>query len=76
MGDVIPILKCKCGFPAKPVELEFRGEVIGTFKACGICIQETTDRLARVRPVFEAMLAAGITRENANKAMTYLLELE
>jgi hypothetical protein len=29
-----------------------------------------------VRPVFEAMLTAGITRENANKAMIYLLDLE
>lgn len=76
MGDLIPILKCKCGFPAKHVDLEYQGEVLGTFKACGICIQETTAELDRVRPVFDAMITAGISRENANKAMIYLLELE
>jgi hypothetical protein len=41
--------------------------------ACDECVAKTEAILARVRPVFEAMLACGIPRELANRTMTYML---
>jgi hypothetical protein len=73
--NVIPLRRCKCGFPAEPRTLEFDGVDVGTFFSCGICIQETMGTLDRVRPVFHKMLECGISRENANLTMTYMLEL-
>jgi hypothetical protein len=74
-SNVVPFLRCKCGAAAKRVELCLRDEPLAQFNSCQACLDETNDTLDRVRPVFEAMIAAGIDRETANETMTYLLDL-
>ena len=43
------------------------------FISCPGCVEKTYAELANVRPVFDAMLAAGVPRDLANDAMTFLL---
>lgn len=74
-SNVVPIRRCKCGKPARRLELCFQDEPIGSFSACSECLAEMTDLLDRVRPVFDAMTAVGIDQEKANETMTYLLGL-
>lgn len=65
---------CKCGAPARERELFYQDKLVDTFDACKSCISEITDRLARVRSIFEAMLEAGIDYDLANATMTFLLD--
>lgn len=74
MSDVVPILRCKCGEAAAPVDVEFRGQIVGTGKSCAKCLMCAMSNLAQVRPVFDAMIAAGVSRELANETMIFLLE--
>ena len=72
---VIPFRRCKCGASGKPLKLCFRGDVVAPFVACDGCLDKTKETIKSVRPVFLAMIKAGVSREHANKTMTYLLEL-
>lgn len=73
--NVVELRRCRrCGKPARERDLLFQGEPLATFDACDACIAETDATLSRVRPVFDAMLAAGIDRGIANDVMTVLLE--
>lgn len=75
MGDVVQLHRCsRCGAAGKRTELAKDGVTVAEFSACDACIDAVTGTLARVRPVFDAMLAVGIDREVANDAMTFLLE--
>lgn len=72
--NVVKMLRCRrCGKPARERELLYQGELVGGFEACDGCIAAGDALLDRVRPIFEAMLAAGVEREMASDAMTYLL---
>lgn len=72
--QVVPLHRCKCGQPARFMELEYQGEIVGTGRACWDCAQKVVADLDKVKPVFEAMIAAGISRELANEAMTFILD--
>jgi hypothetical protein len=77
MGDVISInaRRCgRCGAEGSRRELEYQGEKVGDFGACDACVEKTEAELDAVRPVFDAMIAAGIDREIANDIMTFLLD--
>lgn len=74
MGEVVNIRRCKCGAAGSRIEADFRGENIGHFVACQSCLGNTIALLDRVRPVFDAMIAAGVEHEHANDTMTFLLE--
>lgn len=41
---------------------------------CDKCRHKTAAHLARVKPIFEAMLAAKVPRKMADEIMTFLLE--
>jgi hypothetical protein len=74
MADVTPLRRCRrCGEAAKPVDLDYRGEVFATIDVCDACVDETNAELARMRTVFDAMVVAGVSRELANETMTYML---
>jgi hypothetical protein len=73
--NVIPFRRCKCGAAGKPLELCFQGDVVAPFIACEGCLEKVSETIDRVRPVFDAMIKAGVSREHANQTMTYLLEL-
>lgn len=75
MSNVSPLFKCgRCGGPSKPFDLTLNGEPHSSGFGCGACIDQTIDDLARVRPVFDAMLTVGVDRVLANDTMTFLLE--
>lgn len=46
----------------------------GDIPACAECIALTADELSRVRPIFDAMIAGGIQRPEANAVMTAYLD--
>lgn len=76
MGKVINIdaRRCgRCGGEGRKRELEFGGSRVGEFGACDACINEVGGELAAVRPVFDAMIAAGVDRDVANETMTFML---
>lgn len=75
MAEVTPLHPCqRCGRSARRRELVHEGRTLFEFLSCDACIEQTESELARVKPVFEAMLAAGVNRAVANYAMTCMLE--
>lgn len=65
-----------CGAIGRKVTINLDGETVHTFFACTDCFEHGKQKLARLRPVFDAMLKCGVSRDHANETMTYLLELE
>jgi hypothetical protein len=76
MSNIVPIRRCaRCKEElGEPVDLAFKGEVFATVNACAKCVAQTAAEMAKSRPIFDAMIAAGVPRELANDAMTWLLE--
>ena len=72
-SNVIEMRRCNCGRPARPRELSLSGVVVGTADICSTCVRAADDELAKVRPVFDAMIACDTSRERANCLMTMLL---
>lgn len=75
MSNVTPIRRCLCGKLGTQRTLVYEETDVATFIACDACIAGTDELLVRVRPVYNAMLAAGVNRDDANDAMSYLLDL-
>ena len=74
-GNVLPIRRCwNCDSAGSRRELTFRDEPVTDFNACDVCVAKVESKLTRARPVFDAMILAGVPRETANDAMTFLLE--
>lgn len=74
--NVIELRRCKkCGKRAQRMELAFGDDKIAEFDGCSDCVQEVADTIARYRPVFDSMIAVGVSREIANATMTHLLGL-
>jgi len=74
-APVVPLFRCKaCGKEGRPTELEYEGKILGKFYACDECVAKVEGHLANVRPVFDAMIAAGVDRSIANETMTFLLD--
>lgn len=75
LSEVVPLHRCgRCGRPGHPVDVEQEGEWLFSIKACDDCLSKTESELEMVRPIFDAMIAAGVSRKLANEAMTYLLD--
>lgn len=75
--NIIPIRRCvSCNRLGEPVTLAFRGDDIVRRNVCESCVNETHTELAKVRPVFDAMITAGFDRALANDAMTFILNDE
>lgn len=72
---VVSLHACACGSAGRFRTLELKGVEAGKVLVCDGCLAESDRRLAQVRPVFEAMLGAGIRHDIANRAMTVLLNL-
>jgi hypothetical protein len=77
MSNVVPIRRCgRCGEPCNYRRtIELRGQAMADVVACDACVDLMTSELARVRPVFDAMIACGVDRVIANNTMTFLLNL-
>ena len=74
VSNVVPILSCaRCGALGKPMEVRMNGEKVNAFIGCGECTAAVSAELVRIRPIFEAMIAAGLSRDLANDTMTYIL---
>lgn len=73
MNNIVPIRRCICGELGVEREIVCALESV-TVIACDKCMAKFDGELARVRPVFDAMLACGVTREVANITMTFLME--
>lgn len=59
----------KCGTPCDRTSVVFRGvEVAGGF-LCEQCLDAAHAEMAELRVQFEALLAAGVSREEANRIM-------
>lgn len=75
MSEVVPLLRCRrCGKAGSPCTLEHKDQAVAHFVACDECVEYCSSTMARVRPIFDAMIAAGIDRELANETMTFMLE--
>ena len=75
-SNVTSIYRCgRCRADAPRVDLCLNGEVLDLrVYACSECIAKIEGELANVRPIFDAMIAAGIDRALANEAMTFILD--
>ena len=71
--NIVPLHKCVCGAAGSLRTVTWEDETI-TFFSCERCVDTTDQFLAQVRPIFEAMLACGVSGNIANNAMTYLLD--
>ncbi len=75
IANVLPIRRCRmCGAPCGRVELALDNKPIADLSGCDTCIDKIAGELAAVRPVFDTMLACGVSRELANDTMKFLLE--
>ena len=75
MSNVVPIRRCgRCGALATERDLTLRGETVLALLSCDDCVARGVAELAHVRPIFDAMIAAGVPRDLANDAMTFVLE--
>lgn len=73
-GNVTPLRRChRCGQAANSVTLDLRGVVVSV-NACRGCVEAVRAEIARLRHVFDAMLAAGVPRGIANQTMTFMLD--
>lgn len=73
---VVPIYRCSaCSGPGRLFRFisEHDGSILMVW-TCDGCIEKYEAHLASVRPVFDAMLAAGVPKDKANDVMTFLLE--
>lgn len=73
MSIVVPIRACVCGCAGRRRVLELKGDFL-TFNACDICVATGEAFLARVRPIFDAMIACGVPRDVANETMSFMLD--
>lgn len=73
-SNIVPMHRCVCGEAgtAREIELSSDSGEVGKFFACDKCVAATFGHLDRARPIFDAMIAAGVPNEIANDAMTYL----
>lgn len=71
-AEPIVLHRCPCGAPARVRHFWFAGQKVGTAPICDGCFDAGEAQLARVRPVFDAMLGVGVSREIANEVMCYL----
>ncbi|HEX8795422.1 MAG TPA: hypothetical protein VF765_30945 [Polyangiaceae bacterium] len=72
-AEVIPLRKCRqCGAPGKPLELLLPGGVLKV-DACDPCLARAQAKLDRLKPVDEAMLAAGVPDDVRGETITFLL---
>lgn len=60
---------CRCGASARHIHLEFRGLEVGTGYLCGTCLEKAMAEAEVRRGQFEALLAAGVSREDACKSI-------
>lgn len=54
---------------ARHIHLEFRGLEVGTGYLCNRCLEKAMAEAEVRRGQFEQLLAAGVSREDANKIM-------
>lgn len=74
MNNVIPFHKCgRCGGPGSTRTLTLDGAPRVGFTGCDACVAQSLGTLDHVRPIFDAMIEAGIDRDVANETMTFLL---
>lgn len=74
-NNVIQLFRCRrCGAPGTSRVGVKGGEEVMRFFGCDACVDEDSATLARVRPIFDAMLEAGIDRDLANDTMTFMLQ--
>lgn len=71
--NVVPLHRCLCGKVGQPNVLTCDDEEETIF-ACAECVAKTEAVIARVRPIFEALLACGVSREVANETMSFMLD--
>jgi hypothetical protein len=71
---VTPMFRCKCGAPGTRRELTLNDIPVTSLSACDDCVAQVNATLDRIRPVFDAMIAAGIDRTLANETMTYMID--
>jgi hypothetical protein len=75
VSNVVPFFRCKlCGARGSRLDLQLRGTSVGTIVGCDVCLAKTEATLARVRPIFDAAIAAGVPRDLANEALTFILD--
>lgn len=74
MASVTPLFRCRCGKDGRQRTLVHDGIEIATAVRCDDCVAREDALLDRVRPVFEAMLAAGVERPTARDVVLFLLE--
>lgn len=73
-SNVVPLRPCACGGAGRVVKLSAPGVEELDIVVCDKCRTKTDAHLKRVRPIFQAMLAAKVPRKMADETMTFLLE--
>lgn len=81
-GNVVALHQCKCGEPARiytvlrpgtPPDNPLKDAL--QLYICPACMERTQRLFVQVRPVFSAMMRAGVPEETAEQVMGYLLDL-
>lgn len=75
MSNVVSIRRCgRCRGLGDKIDLALLEEVVAQVVACEVCTDLTLLELNACQPIFEAMVEAGVPRDLANEAMTFLLD--
>lgn len=80
-GNAIPLHPCRCGKPSKLYTILQPGnhadplEGALQIRICPACVERTQALFEQVRPVFGAMMHAGVPQDVAEATMGFLLDL-
>lgn len=76
-ATVTPLYACRCGGPGTLRELCAVDEPTESFTIaiCDSCAEKSERFLSRMRPVFQALLTAGIRKDIADDAMSCLMDM-
>lgn len=67
--SVTPLLACRCCGAETQSIAQFTGLIEATVPLCDRCYEDARTGAADLRAQFEALLAGGMTREQANAVM-------
>jgi len=70
-------MQCRsCGAEGEPIEIEMNGETVASGSLCGPCFEQAKEGAAKLREEFDQLLAAGVSRKDANDLLIARMESE
>ena len=74
LNNIRQLYSCACGEPGSPFQVVWQGDVVAHGPLCPRCRELTGSVLDRVRPIYHAIVSAGLGREIASATLTFMLD--